>query len=214
MKLKSTSLVAIVILTVALSFSAVAAETRLGIKAGLTFASQTLRKSASQPFISNDLNSDYKTAGRNGLALGLAAEFSFFPFFALRADASYLQKGDPTGYRVDYLSLVFAAKLSANNDMLKIYFFGGPRLDIKLGLKPDAAVDSYKSAVSGLTIGTGAEFHTWTWGSLLLEIRYDYDLGLAAENKSYLYDSHGRMITEVLLTIKNSSIFVVTGIMF
>ena len=191
-----------------------AAETRLGIKAGLTSASQRHRMDASHPFISNDLKSDYKTAGRNGLALGLAAEFSFSPFFALRADASYLQKGDPASYRVDYLSLVFAAKLSADSDMLKIYFFGGPRLDIKLGLKPDAPVDSYKLAVSGLTIGTGAEFHTWTWGSLLLEIRYDYDLGLAAENKSYFYDSDGRLITEVSYTVKNGSFFVVTGVMF
>lgn len=189
------------------------AKTRLGVRAGMARAKQT--------YDWYHWDVDFETARRSGLAFGLTAELSSVPYFAFRADVSYLQKGRPGGYRIDYLSLVAAARVSTNSDQFRVYFFGGPRLDIKLGMKTelfdwssDFYTGSHKPVVSGLTGGAGVEIKTGARASWLLEFRYDYDLDLAAEYKTWRSDEEGRLTEETSVAIKNNSFFVLTGVMF
>jgi len=190
---------------------------KLGVKAGLSFADQDWEYTNSLGKVDR--------GHRSGLAFGLFTDLPLTPVVQLRPEVLYVQKGSqielpymteagvPAGTvtsqdQIDYLSLVATAKFKKRAGPLGVYVFGGPRLDLKVSTSSDdespameAVLDSYKSTVTGLTIGVGIERSFGAIGPVLVEARYDYDFSEAAK---YVGD-------EATLTIDNKGFLILFG---
>jgi len=218
---KTTLMFAMLLLVVGSSNTRAGMHPQFGVKAGIALADQTWKYSNFLGTVARDT--------RTGLVVGAFADLSLGPILHLQPEALYVQKGDavevpitspsfpdPVGTRtlrdrIDYLSLVAPVKLQATRGLLGFYLIGGPRLDLKLSTRSDidgpdinAILDSYKSSVAGLTVGAGVQRSFGTFGPVLLEARYDYDLSDAAKHVG----------SEATLVIDNKEFSILVGLIF
>ena len=105
--------------------------------------------------------------------------------------------------RVDYLSFPVLGKLSYKFNNSSYYILIGPRIDMLLGYDSenyDSVYDEFKSIDLGGTLGFGYEFSLISSKSFLFEIIY-------SPSFTNSYDTD-------LLTVKNNSFELLTGIKF
>ena len=161
----------------------------LGIYGGLVMANQNWHSPNLQPTWKN----------RPGFTFGVFSELAAGRTVALVAELSYAQKGMqekqpvtnadspyPSGEfiihdnRLDYLSLNLLGKFRVGTKNIAPYFCTGPRVDILLtkNVSPIFAETyaEWRNTAFGLSAGVGTEVRGSLPFSVLVEIRYDYDL--------------------------------------
>lgn len=211
--------VVLAMLVLACTTTSATGPIKFGVKAGWSFAKQTWEYARYLGTVERDQ--------RTGLAAGLFADMAVTPAVGLRGEFLYVQKGNqvevpyrtyagPAGTltfkdRIDYLSIVATGKLNLTRQPVGVYLLAGPRLDIKLSTSSDidspatdSLIDSYKATVPGLTFGGGLEKTVGSFGTVLLEFRYDYDF---ADAIKYVGTENG-------VTIKNDGFQVLAGLRF
>lgn len=201
--------------------TAQAASGTFGIKGGLSFSDQDWDYSETPDLIEPD--------HLTGVALGVFIDFPLTSFASLRPEALYVRKGNSMDFirtndfgeilgtdtykdRIDYLSLLVTAKIKTPIKFVgDWYVLGGPRLDFKINTNSDMnsdewnlIMDSYKDAVPGLTLGLGMDKQLGTSWGVLLEARYDLDLGNEMELNTSFND----------IEIKSKSLMILAGITF
>lgn len=158
---------------------------------------------------------------RTGLLLGAFAEVHASGPVYGSLGLAYTQKGISTTVReadlgdevvgtrdikayVEYAVVGLALKIRPELGRVDPFVMAGPRLDIKIGDNNEPGFDEvysdFAGSVWGLTFGGGMEFAVTPAISALLGVAYNLDL-----EDSYETD---------LLTVKNESIDLVTGIRF
>jgi len=183
-----------------------------GIKIGAVSASQTWDYSAlSDP--------DFKS--RLGLDVGLFVEAFDLRVASVLLEAHYVQKGfsdeqvvtgpdnpDGTGEileispRVDYLSFPLLLKVDLPL-FLSPYLLAGPRLDLRIGQKPEgyqAVLDDLERLDTGVTVGVGIEPLPLSPANIVVEIRYSPGFREIFDNGN--------------LTVKNKSLEFLVGVGF
>lgn len=210
-------IILVTLLFLAAGTASAGARPKLGFKAGWSFADQDWEYS--------NILGKVDRAHRSGLAFGLFMDLPLTPVVQFRPEALYVQKGSqvevvhmteagvPAGTltfkdRIDYLSLVATVKFKKPAGPVGVYVLGGPRLDLKVSTSSDdespameAVLDSYKSTVTGLTIGLGVERSFGAIGPVVVEARYDHDFSEAARHVG----------EEATLTIDNKGFLFLVG---
>ncbi|MDA3813308.1 MAG: porin family protein [Candidatus Cloacimonetes bacterium] len=184
-----------------------------GFKGGLCIANQDFD-------YYNDFNID--TVSRYGFVMGGFIELLNNENFHLLAETHYVQKGnnveldhrDENGIligiitlnsRVDYLEFDVLGKYAINLSSIKPYLITGPRFNILIDYNSennflDPVYEDLDFIDFGLSIGAGFEFQIIQNTISLIEFRYSPPL-----TSSYETD---------LLTVKNTSFEILTGIKF
>ena len=184
-----------------------------GFKAGVCIANQDFDYSL-------DFNID--TESRYGFVTGFFIELLNNENFHLLAETHYVQKGNNVEFdhrdengiligiitlnsRVDYLEFDVLGKYTINLSSFKPYLIAGPRFDILLDYNSennflDPVYEDLDFIDFGLSIGGGFEFQIIQNTISLIEFRYS-----PALTSSYETD---------LLTVKNTSFEILTGIKF
>lgn len=162
---------------------------RIGVKAALTSASQSMK---------NEIVQDMELKRRTGFAVAAFADLFDLPAFSLVAQVEYAQRGmglevavtGPEGpeiigkrtlyARLDYLSIPLLAKVKFPMPLLTPYLLAGPRADFSLGSSLDEGVfrevyDKFRKSGLGGSVGLGVETATLLPADLLLEFRYNVD---------------------------------------
>lgn len=178
------------------------AQLNYGVKAGITSSTQTWEYV--YKFASNG-----NTEARQGINLGIFAEYSDDKYVGVIAEVNYRQKGakinlDYTGrdtsgtilvpknldYKLAYLNITLLGKVRyAALPIVTPYLLAGVKTDYQISNKLDdvdlgfLATDATKQ-VWGVVIGGGLEFKNLLPVSILAEVRYEFDF-----NKLYVSDS-------------------------
>lgn len=170
-----------ILLTLTLLYSTGQVVESIGMKGGISFATQTWAYKS--PDFTNKM--DYKT----GLYSVLTADLFKSRYLCMTADLGFVQKGfqeeipmtseefpefisSYKTYKSTINYLTFSPKLSINYDFDKVmvYVFTGPRIDLQTSYKTDYLTNNFSEfnkMVWGLTYGVGIEYRIKSIGILL-----------------------------------------------
>jgi hypothetical protein len=127
-----------------------------------------------------DAQGNYSTNNKLGFDAGLFLESSFGKIFSIQAEIHYVQKGWEeygTSYLVKCLTLPLMMHFKMELGSFYPYILLGPRLDIILNHDSlNRLLSNMYYANFGLSMGFGCENNIIKKYSIILELRYDYDL--------------------------------------
>lgn len=176
--------------------------TGYGMKFGMVLSQQKFQGnqlSQVPPSTFNDLDT------RTGPIMGIFLEFYEKHLFNLYSEINYHQRGaerdfelvtveQPEGtgknYTLDILmheciELNLAGKFTYRQEFINFYFLMGPTLNFLIKNKITAFFipDEINKTTPGVLIGSGFELPKLISSNLIFEVRYNFDISTAAENK-------------------------------